>query len=602
MNPNSVRPEQSERCTEHDPFNLLLQAWCEAFSDGDVETFERRLLWDGLNRQSALGTLAAMQISYNTQFSYQTHILRDYTTIVLSAGPEAHDRCTHPNYPIAFEEVLIPFVVIARSRLIRSAGRAYAGLCVQAHCTLERALLERLSWLFKRTLDLELAIFQATRCSPDETGDSYWQFVDFQRSEGLPELFGLYPVLSRLTASTIDNWVEAQSEMIRRLSLDRENLDGMFGRGTALGKVIAVNPVLSDPHDGGRSVCALSFASQKRILYKPKDIRMEVCWNDLLSWINTEGVEAEMKTFMVLARDGYGWSEYVEALPCRTEDETKRFSRRAGMLVFLGYLLDATDLHHENVVRCGEHPVLIDLETLLHPWVAVVQSYSQGEKCVGHAEMRDSVLRSGLLPVRGKNEKELSDQSGFGAGSSCSMGQPSDKLDVGEILAGFEELYRLFIRHRDRLLSSESPLWAFSSCPVRFVFRATGDYMRLIHGSMKPTLLRDGVLRGLYFEALNRVARPYPERPSFWPILKAERQALESMDVPLFVVQSDSRDVVLDSGEAIPNYFVEPSMDRVMNRLRGLTEVDLKHQMDSIRSALVPCKPTTMPGSKPTGA
>jgi lantibiotic modifying enzyme len=55
--------------------------------------------------------------------------------------------------------------------------------------------------------------------------------------------------------------------------------------------------------------------------------------------------------------------EVVEYLPCQNQEEIKRYYQRAGQLLCLLYVLGANDCHNENLIACGEYPVLVDLET-----------------------------------------------------------------------------------------------------------------------------------------------------------------------------------------------------------------------------------------------
>ena len=43
------------------------------------------------------------------------------------------------------------------------------------------------------------------------------------------------------------------------------------------------------------------------------------------------------------------------------------FFRRAGAWLALLHVFAATDMHQENMIACGDHPVPIDLETILQP-------------------------------------------------------------------------------------------------------------------------------------------------------------------------------------------------------------------------------------------
>jgi lantibiotic modifying enzyme len=78
---------------------------------------------------------------------------------------------------------------------------------------------------------------------------------------GLLRLFLAYPVLARQLATIAHLWVEATGEFLGRLEADRPELGRSFGDD--LGSVVGVQPSLSDPHRGGRTVMALTFGSAR---------------------------------------------------------------------------------------------------------------------------------------------------------------------------------------------------------------------------------------------------------------------------------------------------------------------------------------------------
>ena len=53
---------------------------------------------------------------------------------------------------------------------------------------------------------------------------------------------------------------------------------------------MSVEPSLSDPHRGRRTVMTLTFASGQKLVYKPKDLGMEQSYYRLLSWFNERNV------------------------------------------------------------------------------------------------------------------------------------------------------------------------------------------------------------------------------------------------------------------------------------------------------------------------
>jgi type 2 lantibiotic biosynthesis protein LanM len=609
-----IRETESAGAPPEGVAQCLGERWRAVLSSGP-DALERRLSWDGLTMETVLFRLAQCREPVQGALPAWASILLEYARTAderTGYAPSNLDSAAGETLP--FGDLLLPFVKLAQLKIANDLGNAYAQFTPAAHGMLGRALLKQLSWVCQRVLGLEFSIFRATQpiTSVDPCA-AYRAFVDRNRSDGLLEIFSNYPVLARLVGTVTEQWIDASSEMLRRLWVDSAAVTERFGSMGCVGKVTAVQPLLSDLHNGGRSVCGLTFESGGRIVYKPKDVSLEERWNGLLDWINAESGTTQLRTFSVLARDGYGWAEYVEARPCTSVAETRAFSRRAGMLLFLAYLLDATDLHYENIVRCGEHPVLIDLETLLHPWVAAPGGMD-GEDTPG-GSARETVLRSGLLPTGVERSDTGPDLSGFRRGAPPVVTPPirwnainSDAMEMTEqharfstaplansdgewmeptaIMEGFREMYDCACAWRDRWSAPDSPLQAFSQCDLRFVFRPTGDYGRLLFHSLKPRLLRDGADRSIFLEALNRAALDGADRPSFWPILAAERQALEAMNVPLFLVRSDSTDMVLASGEVIPAYFLEPPITRVMNRLQALGEEDLQRQLGVIQTPL----------------
>ena len=56
----------------------------------------------------------------------------------------------------------------------------------------------------------------------------------------------------------------------------------------------------------------------------------------------------------------------------------KRFFKRAGAWLALFHCFGGTDFHQENIIAAGEHPVPIDLETVLQP-TAVQQKSNDAE-------------------------------------------------------------------------------------------------------------------------------------------------------------------------------------------------------------------------------
>ena len=151
----------------------------------------------------------------------------------------------------------------------------------------------------------------------------------------------------------------------------------------------------------GRSAVALiaGLCSGFRVVYKPRSLAVDVHFQEILAWLNARGDHPPFRTLNILERGSYGWVEFVTAERLHVSGGGSPFTSeaRCGYLAIL-YALEATDFHFENVIASGEHPVLIDLESLFHP-----RAENHGLAGVDQTTVETmvySVLGVGLLPQR----------------------------------------------------------------------------------------------------------------------------------------------------------------------------------------------------------
>src|SRR5262249_33371171 len=216
-------------------------------------------------------------------------------------------------------------------------------------------------------------------------------------------------------------------EFLRRLCADWQAIRAALCPEENPGLLAHVEAGAGDKHRGGRSVLIARFSSGFRVVYKPKPLAAEVRFQELLTWLNERGEHPPFRTLRVLDGGAYGWVEFVPARGCTSPAEVRRFYQRQGGYLALLYALEATDFHHENLIAAGEHPVLIDLESLFHPRAGETDASQPG--LPASRTMAHSVLRVGLLPQRlwASAESEGVDLSGLGAaaGQLTPRGVPS---------------------------------------------------------------------------------------------------------------------------------------------------------------------------------
>lgn len=622
---------ESRSGQDGDPESIL-QRWAAVVAGGDRDRLGRRLAWDGLDEAAVRAAIAAPVPEGWTLPGWVEDVrdlLVEAADVDLSVEPRGF---LHAGSPVPFEDVFAPIVIVARRRLERAAGDDLRVLAMDALASLERFLLERLARIGAETLQLVFSRDRATFVSglaglmgriglagPDE---AYRAFVRRIRAGGWATLLGEFPVLARLLATVVTMWVDAGAEFLHRLAADRGAIAVTFNDGEAPGDVTELLCNLSDPHNDGRSAFVVGFASGRRVVYKPRSLAPEASWFRLLASLNDRGCLYQMRSLSTLDRDGYGWVEYVDHAPCADEAQARRYFARTGMTLCLVYVLGGNDIHFENIIANGEQPIIVDLETIMHPMRLDGGGAAGSLNGVASRARYESVVRTGMLPQWiAKPGGRAVDTSALGAVrevqtsrpqptwidintdtmrqdraviSAPSSGNaamldgtplsPNDYVDAIE--GGFRMMYDLLIRHRAALLSEHGPLGAMRQLSVRFIHRGTGVYYAVQERANRPDCLRDGARRSIEIDAIGRAQVLEAAPPPFWPLVREERRALERADIPYFLVAADSVDLLLPDGTSVRGCFAESCVDGIARRLGALGPGDLRRQVGYIRATM----------------
>lgn len=481
-------------------------------------------------------------------------------------------------------------------------------------------LTEQLLEIIARTLVLELNVARLQELLKGDTSqERFRSFVERLRQQNVAiSLLQEYPVLARQVIIYIERWVTFSIEFLQHLCSDWQLIQEKFSPQQKPGLLIALNDSAGDKHRERRSVMIAEFSSGLKLVYKPRSLAVDIHFQELLTWLNERGNHLPLRIPKVIDRNHYGWAEFITHESCQTPAEIKRFYERQGGYLALLYVTQSSDFHSENLIAHGEHPILIDLESLFHPLPGKLNA-SQAEY-VADEKMAYSVLKIGLLPelLWGNDKSEGVDVSGFGTTEGqltphklpywqksgtdemqlqrkqmkmtrdlnlpTLKGQDVKLLDyTEEIIAGFTNVYNLFIKHRDELLSPTSPLAAFAEDEIRVILRNTSSYEMMLNESFHPDLLRDALERDCFFDRLwlQTQYQPYLNK-----VIAVERQDLLQGDIPLFTTYPNSRDLFSSSGKAIKDFLSESSIDLVYRCIQRLSEADLEQQLWFIRASL----------------
>src|SRR5207344_1904906 len=146
----------------------------------DWNTFRKCLAWDGLGLDAARQALQPLRWPDGVAVPAWADMLREVLNRAADGvadgtadGPAARERFLEVASPVPFEQLLTPFVQVARQRLAARAGAASDHLTEAAHATLERALLTILADMAARPLHLELSIQRAQQPGLDRLAGGF---------------------------------------------------------------------------------------------------------------------------------------------------------------------------------------------------------------------------------------------------------------------------------------------------------------------------------------------------------------------------------------------------------------------------------------------
>jgi len=484
------------------------------------------------------------------------------------------------------------------------------------------ALMGRMQKITMRTLIFEMEVCADCGELKGETDEEKYHFFTenyINNPERLKEIYAEYPLMYqdmiRLLFFSVRNVLEA----IERFEQDREELEKLIFGGKVCGGIKEISGGGSDSHNGGRTVLVLILENGERIVYKPRSLAIEERYRGFLLWV-CEKIGVPYWWNPVWDRGAYGWCGWVEGCSCGSYEELKHYYRRNGILLCISYLLGSEDLHYENLIACGEYPVIVDLEMGIGS--RGVKPYAEGW-AEPQRIFQESVLQTGILPMYAWN----ADGEGVNVGAVNGLGGQLAPLEipvvvdpgtvrmrveyrrpvmkegknlatlegrfiqpyefVGDMEEGFERAYLFIAKEKDEV---REQLAGFRKAKVRFLLRQTQEYSMMLTLMHHPDFLvgnqerQDLLARGGFGETGNRSAEG--EGKVSW-IHAREAEELEQGDIPYFWYMPG--DIGLYSGidAGCSDYFALPVMECIERLLKRMEPVDLERQKRLIRTALL---------------
>lgn len=436
------------------------------------------------------------------------------------------------------------------------------------HGALRGSLHAKLSRLFL----IELHALRLAGGGRSDTA-TWSAFIERAGEEGyLDGLASRYPAATPRTEAVARLSVAAVAGFAARLADDRALLAELLGGPP--GELRAVAFGAGDTHRGGLTVSRVEFAGGT-VMYKPRRSEIDAALGGLLddlyrTFPGTPDPAERIRVPRIIARDGYGWAEFVRHRYCADDAELAVFYRNIGHWLAVLRFVGGTDMHAENMIAVGPVPVIVDAETLFDAPAPFPPSGRGDAVDTAAAAIRRTVLRTGLLPVRGTGFALGGvDISGAGAlpGQQPRIPTPviadggtaAARLQVDlvtmpiagnhpsatpvlsaywdRVLDGFREM----TAHLRALDGDTDLLRRFAGVEARRILRPTQAYVDIARMLWHPASLHDepaAVERAR--DILRRNAEVLPGAPTGAAAIDGEIADLLTGDVPMFTFTVDA--------------------------------------------------------------
>lgn len=540
-------------------------------------------------------------------------------------GTECKESCDNKsgtlNFINAFVEPYRKWIAHETEELSNSIGRklqlqAKSNLFFEVAHALIGAIPNSIYEMATQTIILEINILNEERYhenKPVIMGAQLDQIVTNTKFQ--ERVFENYPLFAHRFADLLLKEMSYRLELLRNVQNDAKALidSGMIDEDDSITSIIFDN---SDRHKSGKSVAKLEIKNGHSLYYKPKPLYVDQKLYEIQAKI-LESLDLTSVTPDTLSMQDHGWQTEVSTNPITEAAELSRFYKRVGVLLAMAYAFQISDLHYENLIANGEHPVLIDLETAFHSYPNYL------EEKLGTQPNR-SVLDCGLLTlaqeivdVHGKGA--TIDLGGLGSASERTINklvpvvqfnnngipyissehreihlhganvptsaededQPGWEQFESEILMGFEHGYNFISETASSREGGRDILEEFEGLQVRLVLRPTNLYAQFLKTSLHPDYMVHPSDQDWFFSFFwtNKIYAP----DGVW---RSEVDQLKQGDIPYFKLSLGSTGIFDAYDRLVGPVSIDP-LERVQARIRSMNRSDCDRQMWAISAAHV---------------
>ncbi len=546
-----------------------------------------------------------LNILIDSQFPHESPLENKKTSrwlLLFSSAIEQYKRIPYesPNkYRRGNDDLCItfitPFIKVACIELLSLPSVFYSSLDDKCKLELENQLVKKLVYICSYTISTICKEKKQT----SEPGENNINECVKKIYKNPLYFFQEYNVLARLLAMHTDYWIQSTSRLLKRLLADYDQLAELFfnqhdnfSDEDIIKSISKLHLDLSDPHEHGKTVTIISFGYKNKVVYKPKNMHAEYALKKFIDWFNDQGGNGELKldSLTVINKHTYGWSEFVDHKSCETEKNIEQFYKRIGMFGAIFYIIRGSDYHHDNLIAHANTPVFIDHEMLFYPLYVDRNNEEFRDQSIYDIQNNyyESVVGTRLFPIieeRRAGKKGDISAVGYFDPNNENMALPFINNEYKRaheykdfVVEGFEYAYKFIQEQKEHLLLEESPLNIFKELDVRFNMRRTFSYLQIIHSTVVPAALKNGVV---YIDYIRQLSNKFPSVFSTGiplDIANEELMILSRLDVPRFTVKCTARGLNKDDKSQFNDIFEVSGYELVMYRIKMLDNAKLEEQ------------------------
>lgn len=414
----------------------------------------------------------------------------------------------------------------------------------------------------------------------------------------ISQILECYPGMYRSIVTEVSHFINDYTELLEIFEKDKKSICKLFDFPQDA-KLNNISGGMGDPHNGGKSVKAVTFDNGVKIIFKPRTGQNEIFFYEIANLLYRK-MNLSVRKIKILSYDTHCWCESITPEECINKEETARFYKRIGVLAFASYLLGTGDLHAENLIACGEYPILVDLENLVN------QNLKKDDPIQEY--FTKSVLFNGLIPIPHWNKNGKGVVLGglsFEENQKLPVKIPVIKdygtLDMrveyehpvvksldnvpryrgqridfrgyeSEIIDGFREAYWISLQHKEELQRlTEKHIKKIRN---RVIFEDTQKYAMLISSSFHPDLLLDAADREVFLN-LTRKGRT----PEFDAISAREVESMRDRDIPYFYQMGEEREIYSGDDRIVYAVTEKTPGEVICENIENLTQKDMDWQI-----------------------